>query len=451
MADLPRFGNYRTVSELGSGAIATVYLATQEPLGRNVAIKALKGTIPPSSTFATQLEREARVLSSLSHPNIVILLDYIKSESQMYLVLEYISGFSLSELLAKKPKLRPEIVAAIGVEVAEGLAHAHERGVVHRDIKPANVILSREGEVKIVDFSIAHRERLPSADEPIPAFDNETPARGSSQAAFGTPAYMAPEQLLGETVDARSDLFSLGIVLYQLLCGVRPFDRPGEKRAPAHASRTSPAVQLRERAPDTPRTLERVVMRCIEKHPADRPMSADVVAEDLAAFVRSRTEVPSRQLVRGALASARLVSGEAPSLVRMSDPPQPILHGPWSFALFGVVLAFGLGIVHATDRDAVEASAQAEGPLIAARPGYLRVLATPWADVAVDGQRVDVTPFARAIPLAPGAHFVTFTHPSAPPITQSITIETGATVTVDVTMDVLGAAGDASTAAALSP
>ena len=447
MSELPRFGSYKTVSELGAGAIATVYLATQEPLGRKVAIKALKSTIPPTSTFATQLEREARVLSGLTHPNIVLLLDYVKTETQMYLVLEYISGFSLSELLAKKPKLRPEMVAAIGAEVAQGLAHAHERAVVHRDVKPANVILSRQGEVKIVDFSIAHRERLPSADEPA-AFDTETPARGTAQPgrgtqpAFGTPAYMAPEQLLGEAVDARSDLFSLGVVLYQLLCGVRPFDKPGEKRAPAYASRTSPAVQLRQRAPDVPRALERVVMRCIEKHPADRPMSADAVAEDLAAFVRSRTELPMRDLVRGALASARLVAGEVPSLVRASEPRRPFFRTPWTMALFGVVLALGLGVVRATDRAAESAGAATEGPLVPAQPGFLRVLATPWAEVSVDGQRAAVTPTARAIPLAPGVHFVRFTHPSAPAQTRRVTIRANETETLDVTMDVAGAARD---------
>jgi eukaryotic-like serine/threonine-protein kinase len=438
MPELPRFGNYKTVSELGSGAIATVYLATQEPLGRKVAIKALKATIPPSSTFATQLEREARVLSGLSHPNIVLLLDYVKSESQMYLVLEYISGFSLSELLAKKPKLRAEMVAAIGAEVAEGLAHAHELGVVHRDVKPANVILSRQGEVKIVDFSIAHRERLPSVDEPA-AFDTETPAHGTSQTAFGTPAYMAPEQLLGEAVDARSDLFSLGVVLYQLLCGVRPFDKPGEKRAPAHATRTSPAVQLRQRAPDVPRALERVVMRCIEKHPADRPTSADAVAEELKEFVRSRTELSMRQLVRGALASARLVAGDVPSLVRASEPRTPLLQTPWSLALFGVALVVGLASVHATDHATEQSAPATEGPLGAARPGFLRVLATPWAEVSVDGQHVDTTPMARAIPLAPGVHFVTFKHPSAPTQTRRVSIVASETATLDVTMDVASA------------
>ena len=443
MSELPHFGSYGTLSELGSGAIATVYLATQEPLGRKVAIKALKATIPPTSTFAAQLEREARVLSSLAHPNIVILLDYVKTDAQMYLVLEYIPGFSLAEVLAKKSKLRPELVAAIGAEVAEGLAHAHARGIVHRDVKPANVILSRQGEVKIVDFSIAHRERLPSVDEPLPAFDNETPARGTHQpsTSFGTPAYMAPEQLLGESVDARSDVFSLGVVLYQLLSGARPFDRTGEKRAPGHASRTSPAVQLRQRAPDVPRALERVIMRCIEKHPADRPTSAEVVASELDAFVRSRTDLPRRQLVRGALASARLIAGEVPSLVRAAEPRPSWTETPWSFLVLTGVLVVCLGAVRATDHDDGPASAQVEGPLLPPSAGFLRVLATPWADVAIDGEHADVTPFARAIPLAPGKHVVTFRHPAAPPITERVVIAPAATVTLDVTMNVTSDAG----------
>jgi serine/threonine-protein kinase len=184
-------------------------------------------------------------------------------------------------------------------------------------------------------------------------------------------------------------------------------------------------------------------MRCIEKHPADRPMSADAVAEELIEFVRQRTEVPMRQLVRGALASARLVSGEVPSLVRASEPRMPLAVSPWSVAPFGVALVLALAVIHATDRNAVQAAAATEGPLVPAKPGFLRVLAAPWAEVAIDGQRAAITPVARAIPLAPGVHFVTFTHPSAPSQTRRVTIATDATETLDVTMDVAGAVRDA--------
>ncbi|MEO6420457.1 MAG: serine/threonine-protein kinase, partial [Polyangiaceae bacterium] len=202
-----RFGNYVVTEELGSGGIALVYKAAQQPLNRPIAIKALKPTIGPESPFAAQLEREARLLGDLSHPNIVLLHDFVKTSDQMYLVLEFVDGFSLSELLAKRTRLAPEAVAQIGAEIARGLAHAHERGIVHRDVKPANVLLSRRGEVKLVDFGIAQRDRLPTADEPL------GPEGRGENMAFGTPAYMSPEQILGEFVDARSDIFSLGVVL----------------------------------------------------------------------------------------------------------------------------------------------------------------------------------------------------------------------------------------------
>ncbi len=157
MAELPSIEGFRIVEELGLGSLSSVYRAIEEPLGRTVALKVLKATIAPSSTFASQLEREARVLAELCHPNIGQLYAFTKTDARMYLVLEFVDGFSLTTLLKRKANVAPDCVAAIGAAVARGLAHAHGRGIVHRDIKPANILVSRHGEVKIFDFGIAQR------------------------------------------------------------------------------------------------------------------------------------------------------------------------------------------------------------------------------------------------------------------------------------------------------
>ncbi len=192
MAELPTIEGFRILEELGSGSLSSVYKAIEELLDRPVALKVLRNTLAPDSPFAAQLEREARVLATLSHPNIGSLHAFSKTETRMYLVLEFVDGFSLATLAKKKPTLAPEVVAVVGAAVARGLAHAHERGVVHRDIKPANILIGRRGEIKVFDFGIAQRALRPG--EPVAL----SPLRLENIAAFGTPAYMAPEQILGE-------------------------------------------------------------------------------------------------------------------------------------------------------------------------------------------------------------------------------------------------------------
>jgi len=440
MAEPPVFGSYEIVSELGSGTLATVYKATQQPIGRKVAIKALKPTISPDSSFAAPLEREAHVLAELMHPNIVSMLDFVKTPDQMYLVLEYISGYSLAQVLAKKVKLRPEVAAAIGLEIARGLEHVHDRGVVHRDIKPANVIIGKRGIVKLVDFGIAHRDRLPTADEPLT--ENREPL-------FGTPAYMAPEQLLGDVVGPASDLFSLGVLMYQCIAGIRPFDKEApheaDKRATGFRTRRDPAIPLRTRVPDVPRSLERLIMRCLEKSPDERPASARIIAHELEAFVRSRTDATYAELVLSALALARL---------RAADPGKPhaipqlaseglSLRSPWTLSAATVILGLGFGWIRYSARN--DPSAALEGAIdpAAQLSGEVRLLATPWAEVAVDGQSIDVTPMARPIRLTPGTHYVSFTHPAAHPETRRVVIEPGQSIVLDVTMDVTSSDDDA--------
>ncbi len=447
-----RFSGYRVVETIGSGALATIYKAEQESLGRTVALKALKSSIAPSSSFAAQLDREARVLGELFHANVVLLVDYrpAKGDEPSFLVLEYVDGPSLAELIARRRVLRPEAAAAIAYQVAEGLAHAHERGVVHRDIKPQNVLLSRRGDVKVIDFGIAQRERLPSVAEPLPAGPERT------HAAFGTPAYMSPEQILGDTVDARSDLFSLGVILYRMLTGTRPFE--GEAKGPGAAGpgtarlrRDAPAP-FRERAPDVPRPLERIVMKLLQKNPSDRHASARDLAEELGGFLRSFSGASVQKLVVTALGEAGYVKEEVARRPGVSDASTRRTKGArygartvtLGFAAIGLgfVLLAGLSELLARDSRVVRAAGSRPLELAPGQAGSLRVLATPWAEVSVDGQHVDTTPFARAIPLPPGPHFVTLMHPNARPEHRQIQVRAGESVTVDVTLD-LGEPRDA--------
>ena len=280
--------------------------------------------------------------------------------------------------------------------------------------------------------------------------------KSEADSAFGTPAYMSPEQILGETVDARSDVFSLGVVLYQLLAGSRPFDREesGDRRAAAQRIRRDPAPHLRERAPEVPRPLERIVMRCLEKLPADRFASADEVADGLEAFARARTTDKANRIVVRTLVAAGLVEGDAGTdrwVVEKSRPA--VARTLLGFAVVAVAFAVAGGALQASARGARAAAQAGSKPLelLPAGAGSLRVVATPWAEVAIDGQRIDTTPIARAIPLPAGPHFVMLTHPDAPPEKRTVTIVEGETLALDVAMKVGAVEGDAGADGAATP
>lgn len=424
-----RFGNYRVVEELSSGGLCTVYRGEHVTLGRAVAVKALKSSILTTSPFAAQLEREARVLAELNHPNIVMLFEFVKSEGEMYLVTELVDGFPLSQLLSKSVPLAPPAAALVASRAARALGHAHARGIVHRDVKPDNVLLSKRGDVKITDFGIAQRERLPTADEPLARADDSTP--------FGSPAYMSPEQTLGEDVDARSDIFSLGAVFYEMLTGERPF---GESVARASSRSRHGPPPVRGRAPNVPRALERVAMKALERHPADRYASADAMADALDEYLASLPAFPRDRLIVRALVKCRLVEDPLAESIalRIDEPPRslrPVMLG------FGLLFAVGLAggaFIQVGERSPRDYVGGRDGPLqlMPDNPGYLRVVATPWAEVAVDGQGVATTPVARAFPLAAGTHYVSFFHPNAPPEKRVVEITSGEVVWVDVTMDI---------------
>jgi hypothetical protein len=431
------FGNCRVIEQVASGPLTDVFHAVQEPLGRHVAIKALRPTIAPSSPFAIHLAREAELLAKLHHENILELYDFVSTDHAMWLVLEYVDGVSLAEVLSKCERLSPWAALAVGVELARALANAHDRGIVHRDIKPSNVLVSRAGAIKLVDFGIAHDDRVPSSPEPLEA-----------GATFGTPAYMAPEQILGEPVDARADLFSLGVVLYQLLSGSRPFDGP-DTRTTAQRIRHADPASLASSGAGISRPAERVVMRCLEKLPGDRYANARELTTSLEAVLRAETTRSAEDLLLGELARAKIVEPRAsrPSIQRSTPPAPRTSLGPAARGFVALLLlAFGGGAViqQKARRDEDDADGK-QGPLelTPAHQGLLRVVARPWAQVIVDGQLIDTTPFARSIPLSAGTHYVTLRHPSASDERRVVRIVAGQTVMLDVTMGIQGNEMDA--------
>lgn len=455
-----RFGSYRVVQALGSGAISTIYKAVQEPLGRIVALKALKTQISPTSSFGEQLDREAKILRDLAHPNVVLLLDVARTASgRPFLVLENIEGPSLLQVLAKKRTVSVEAALAVASGICAALEHVHERGVVHRDVKPSNVLITSGGVVKLIDFGIAQRARTASVSDAFGAEGITPSGRMAPEAvkdAFGTPAYMSPEQILGDFVDGRSDLFSLGVVLYQMLSGSRPFEVPSKEegsgagrssrppapmdRSAAQRIRRDAPAPLRERAPHVPRSVERLVMRLLEKAPAERHANASDVLERLQRELRGLTREDPQSVVRSALAERGFATAERKVEGAPASSSQKAMSA--SRALGGqvaVLLLFVIGVLAIENGSSARGALEAGGrplELVPAQAGGLRVIASPWAYVRVDGQQVETTPFARPIPLSPGRHWITLTHPDAPPVEREITVETEKTVTLDVTMAV---------------
>ncbi|MCK6551263.1 protein kinase [Myxococcota bacterium] len=430
-----RIGPYRVLEELGSGGMAVVYKAVQPSLDRIVAIKELRAEFVHDRQVAARFAREAASLATLQHGNIVTIFDYLYDQESAHIVMEYVEGIDLFDLLAATDRVPSELAAIIGVGVAEALEYAHYRGIIHRDIKPSNILVSKNGEVKLMDFGIAR--------------DPQNSELTMVGIAVGTPAYMAPEQIRGDKIDFRTDIFALGIVLYEMIGGEKPWPEE-DGRSVTVKVLDEPYKPLSEREPSVPPELERIVERCLQKDPAKRYKTTHELRRDLELYVQSAVSTDPRGRVvlflrnRGFVTDAQASSFVASALmadvsIRRRDqgiPPPP------PRALFepvGIASAVGLAIIVASGALAafapygqrlpesrpkvalvggpaspapaepapderptaavVEVTRGLKGRKLTGDEGFVRVVVEPWARVYVDGELWDTTPFADPIAL----------------------------------------------------
>jgi len=314
---------YRLEAKLGSGGMSTVYLARDETLDRPVAVKVMHREMSEQADQLERFRQEARAVAKISHPNVVSVIDAGEDGGHPYIVFEYVEGETLKQRISRIGALDVQESIAYAIEIARGLSIAHGRNLVHRDIKPQNVLIDDEGRAKLTDFGISRQL--------------EQDGMTATGRVLGTTDYVAPEQAMGRAVDPRSDIYSLGVVLYEMLVGQVPFHADSQVGvAMKHVNEDLPDVQRRR--PEVSAAVALVVERSTAKEPAERYQDVGEMIDDL----ETALEVEA--------ARAGTTSGEATSVLDALPPPRRKLagRGRWSWAAIALLVLVGGGALLAT-------------------------------------------------------------------------------------------------------
>ncbi len=304
-----KVGDYRVLGELGRGGMAVVYRGQHEQLQREAALKELPPEGQKDKETLSRFHREALALAKFRHQNIVTIYDMVvKDNGSLFMVMELVDGPTLQELIKDGP-LPADVAAVVGARIASALDHAHFRHIIHRDLKPSNVMLTKAGEVKLMDFGIAK--------------DVDLVALTQTGMAVGTPAYMSPEQVTGATLDPRTDIFSLGVLLYEALTGARPFQgkSAGEVFAKIRDGKYTP---LNKAAPHVPKPLASIVKRALEVKPESRFPDAAAMRRELDLFLAREVKVSHPALLVSFLKDRQRLT-ESEALVHLSQAELSIL------------------------------------------------------------------------------------------------------------------------------
>jgi hypothetical protein len=288
-------GPYEIRAPIGVGGMGEVYRAYDTRLAREVALKVLPSYAVDSPEAMARFKLEARAVAALNHPNILSIHDIGSAGDIHFAVTELLEGETLRARLSQARRLAPSKVIEYAVQIAHGLAAAHDRGIVHRDLKPENIYIVRAGHVKILDFGVALYDRAPAA-----ANDETVAPLTQAGLVVGTVGYISPEQVLGNPATARSDLFALGVVMYEMLTGTHPFRRTTTPETQTAILREDPTPIARS-APGVPPAVIRIIDLCLQKHPPDRPESA----RDLALFLEAMGNASAPSLADGDLPALR--------------------------------------------------------------------------------------------------------------------------------------------------
>ncbi len=408
-----KLGNFEILQEIGQGGMGVVYLARQPTLERLIVLKKIRRELLFDASMIERFRREARAAAAVHHQNVVAVHDCFEFRGDHYIAQEFVDGPDLHAILLHVGPLDPRITALIGLEVVRGLEEIHARGIVHRDLKPANILISNQGETKIADFGIAHGGKWEGLTRP--------------GTLVGSVPYMSPEQMLGKQVDYRSDLFSFGIMLYEMIVGEPPFLENSDDSTETLLERIEDE-RYDKRVRGAPRYLARLIRACLRAKPTRRIQTAMRARRELEKRLGGVSPADCRRRIALYFQSCDVFQVSENRTVIRSAPAETkrnrIKKYGWlvpaaaaaAMVAFGMIGGQGEGAgdaVRKPERRVVTAPpTPAVVPAVATSgPARLRFAAVPWAEIRLqDGTRF-YTPRAAPIEIESGRHTIVFEHP----------------------------------------
>jgi len=397
-----QYSRYQIKREIGKGAMGVVYQAYDPQIDRLIALKVLRPDRVTNEDFVSRFFKEAKAIGRLSHPNIVTVYDVGQDQGTVFIAMEFLEGKPLHKVIQEaKPDI--ETIVDFGIQVACALDYAHQRGIIHRDIKPGNIIVQPDNKLKLTDFGIARIE------------DSTATQQTRVGEILGSPAYMSPEQVMGRPVDGRSDLYSLGIVLYEMCSGKRPFQ--GDNLAVIFRAITQDTpTELPTIDPAIPQALSQAIMKCLSKQPEERFQTGNQLADALKTCLKKSTAAPPEQKPSEQKSPK---SSSTLSEPKSSKGKRPLLLIVFTLvSILAVIIYFSVRVPNKVQPPAppvvkeqktlTPAPPAVEEPIVKA---FLKVESTPvGAQIFVDGTLQGKTPVR--LELLPGKHEVKLTLPN---------------------------------------